>query len=67
MARIEGGGELLQRALLAGTVGPFKQDDGASAICNLGQLQLPELLAQGAEHVSGARSRKARCPFDHRT
>ena len=49
MARVERGGELLQRSLLARALGTFEQDDRAAAVGDLGQLQLAEMLAQRGE------------------
>ena len=37
---VEGGGELLQRLLLARALGAFEQDDRAAAVGDLRQLQL---------------------------
>jgi hypothetical protein len=46
VARVEGGGELFERMLLACAVGTFEDDQCAAAVSNLRQLELAQLLAQ---------------------
>jgi hypothetical protein len=46
MARVERRGELLERSFLARTRRTFEQNDCASAVRDLGQLQLANMLAQ---------------------
>src|SRR5437660_93327 len=69
MARVESGGELLQRKLLARALWPFKKDDRAAAIGDLRQLQLAELTAQrdqlGLELIR-AQAMNVCCPEPHR-
>src|SRR5205085_8599784 len=50
MARVEGGGELSQRILLAGALGPFEDDDGTPAMRDLRQLELAPMGAQRCQH-----------------